>query len=527
MARITDDRLKKDFQADLLEYWRIVVKRKWAIFSVTTVLVVLTLIYSLTATPVYKAVSNILIEEPTTNLLSLQDILNQAGPATGLTTTFFNTQLKILGSRTLADRVAKKMNLAVRPELQAAPRLSSSLFESLKSLVTLKWLSRARGDDGPDSPGAAADPYTPYARLIQRGVSISPITDTNLVEVSFKSVYPRLATDIVNMLVDEFVRFTIETRYEATQQTSEFLNEQIAQLRDELAAKERELQRYGEDKKLLALDDKASSVVNKYTEVSKAYTDATIKRIKAEADLNQLKSLNIDSPAQFVSNPLVQTLRTSYAQIKSEIEEKSKTLGPGHPDMIQLQAKLDSTKSELQSEISKAIKAQEAELQAARTNEASLRGLQETQRADVSRTNSDAILYRSIQVDVENTKNLLNQMVAKQKEAQVSARMTGMGTSYIKIVDRAVVPDKPVGPIPLRNAAVALILGLILGLGFAFLADFIDNTIKEPEDMEHLTGLPSLGVIPQFAISGPAIDTAPPPAIAIATGRRGTPPRTR
>jgi len=503
MARITDDRLKKDFQADLLEYWRIVVKRKWAIFSVTTVLVVLTLIYSLTATPVYKAVSNILIEEPTTNLLSLQDILNQAGPATGLTTTFFNTQLKILGSRTLADRVAKKMNLAVRPELQAAPRLSSSLFESLKSLVTLKWLSRARGDDGPDSPGAAADPYTPYARLIQRGVSISPITDTNLVEVSFKSVYPRLATDIVNMLVDEFVRFTIETRYEATQQTSEFLNEQIAQLRDELAAKERELQRYGEDKKLLALDDKASSVVNKYTEVSKAYTDATIKRIKAEADLNQLKSLNIDSPAQFVSNPLVQTLRTSYAQIKSEIEEKSKTLGPGHPDMIQLQAKLDSTKSELQSEISKAIKAQEAELQAARTNEASLRGLQETQRADVSRTNSDAILYRSIQVDVENTKNLLNQMVAKQKEAQVSARMTGMGTSYIKIVDRAVVPDKPVGPIPLRNAAVALILGLILGLGFAFLADFIDNTIKEPEDMEHLTGLPSLGVIPQFAISGP------------------------
>ena len=69
MARITDDRLKKDFQADLLEYWRIVVKRRWAIFSVVTVFVVLALVYSLTATPVYKAISNILIEEPGSNVL--------------------------------------------------------------------------------------------------------------------------------------------------------------------------------------------------------------------------------------------------------------------------------------------------------------------------------------------------------------------------------------------------------------------------------------------------------------------------
>ncbi len=503
MARITDDRLKKDFQADLLEYWRILVKRKWAIFSVITILVVLSLVYSLTATPTYKAVSNILIEEPTSNALTLQDILSQSGSSNGLTTTFFNTQLKIIGSRTLAERVAKKMNLAARPELQAPVRLSSSLFQNLKSVLTLKWLSRSGSAGEPTNPQAVpADPYSPYIIMIQRGISISPVSETNLVEVSFKSVYPRMATDIVNMLIDEFVRFTIETRYEATQQTSEFLNEQIAQLRDELAAKERELQRYGEDKKLLSLNEKESNVVSKYTEVTKAYTDATIKRIKAEADLQQLRSLRLDSPPEFVGNPLVQTLRTAYAQQKSEYDEKSKSLGPGHPDMIQLKAKMDSTGSELTSEVAKAVSAQEAELRADQSNEASLKNLQETQRVDVARTNNDAILYRSLQIDIDNKKTLLNQMVAKQNEALVSARMTGMGTSYIKIVDRAIVPDKPVGPIPLRNAAIALILGMIFGVGFAFLADFIDNTIKEPEDMEHLTGLPSLGVIPQFIVNG-------------------------
>ena len=503
MARITDDRLKKDFQADLLEYWRVIVKRKWAIFSVITILVVLTLVYSFTATPTYRATSNILIEEPTSNMLTLQDILSSAGQGTGLTTQFFNTQLKILGSRTLAERVAKKMNLAARPELQAPVKISTSLFQNLKSFVTLKWLSRSKGTGDPADPTAAIiDPYTVYVKIIQKGLTIMPIMDTNLVDVSFKSIYPRMAADIVNILIDEFVRFSIETRYEATQQTSEFLNEQIAQLRDDLAAKERELQKYGEEKKLLSLNDKENAEVNKFGEVSKAFTDAQIKRIKAENDLIELRNLNVDAMPQFVSNSLVQGLRSAFTQLKSEFEEKRKILQPEHPDMIQLKAKMDSTKSELQDEIQKSIQSVAMDLRSAQSNEASLKNLLETQRANVVRMNNNTTLFRILQNEVESKTTLLNSLVTKQNETLVSARMTGMGTSYIKIVDRALVPDKPVGPIPLRNAAIALILGVIFGLGFAFLADFIDNTIKEPEDMERLTGLPSLGVIPQFAVNG-------------------------
>lgn len=503
MARITDDRLKKDFQTDLLEYWRIVVKRKWAIFSVITILVVLSLIYSFTATPVYRATANILIEEPKSGMLTLQDILSSAGSGNGLTTQFFNTQLKILGSRTLAERVAKKMNLAARPELQAPVKLSASLFQGLKSFVTLRWLSRSGGGGAAADPAAVkVDPYTAYTKFIQKGLTISPITDTTLVDVSFKSVYPRLSTDIVNTLIDEFILFSIEARNEATQQTSEFLNERIAELRDDLAAKERELQKYGEEKKLLSPNDKESTVVNKYSEVSKAHTDATIKRIKAEAELNELRNLQIDAIPQFVSNPLVQSLRSAYVQFKSDYEEKRKILQPEHPDMAALKAKIDSTRTELLSEIQKAKDAAAMELRSALSNEASLKQLLETQRTDVVKMNNNSILYRAIQIDVESKTTLLNSLVAKQNETQVSARLTGLGTSYIKIVDKAQVPEKPVGPIPLREAAVALILGVILGLGFAFLADFIDNTIKEPEDMEHLTGLPSLGVIPQFAVNG-------------------------
>jgi capsular exopolysaccharide synthesis family protein len=170
--------------------------------------------------------------------------------------------------------------------------------------------------------------------------------------------------------------------------------------------------------------------------------------------------------------------------------------------MTALKAKMESTKSELLGEIQKAKDAAAMDLRSAQNNERSLIALLETQRTDVVKMNNNSILYRSLQIDVENKTTLLNSLVAKQNETLVSARLTGLRTSYIKIVDLAQVPDKPVGPIPLREAAVALILGVIFGLGFAFLADFIDNTIKEPEDMEHLTGLPSLGVIPQFAVNG-------------------------
>jgi len=156
---------------------------------------------------------------------------------------------------------------------------------------------------------------------------------------------------VVNTVVEEFINYSIEMRYEATQQASEFLNEQIASLRSELSAKEREIQRYGEEKELLYLSDKESSVVSKFGDLNSALTQVQIERIKAESLYLELRDLEVDSLPQYINNPMIQNLKTEYNQMLNSYQEKIKTFKPSYPEMISLSAKIDSIRNQLKEEM--------------------------------------------------------------------------------------------------------------------------------------------------------------------------------
>jgi len=157
---------------------------------------------------------------------------------------------------------------------------------------------------------------------------------------------------------------------------------------------------------------------------------------------------------------------------------------------------------ELRQEIQKEVSTALAEYRSALKKEKSLESLLDEQREDVIKMNSDAILYNSLQIEVENKRGLLNILVAKQNETLVSARLGGLKTSNIRIVDRAFVPRGPISPNKNRNLMLALLLGFFGGVGLVFLIEYLDNTVKGPEDVEKLVGLPSLGVIPHISPDG-------------------------
>ncbi len=488
-------------EIDLLEYWRIILKRKWVLITFAAVLVVFVAVLSFTATPLYKATATILIDEPSTSVVNIQDLLNSSGIyQTDYLGTYFNTQLKLLTSRSLAERVSKKLNLGNRPEFRTARSSRANPVQAVKGLLSLRWLfPKKPAAGGADS---AAAPTASYAFAVTGGLGIAPVPETRIVQVSYTSSQPVLAADIVNTLVEEFVSYSVETRYEATKQTSEFLSETVSQLREDLKRKEEDLQKYGEEKKLLFLNDKESTVVNKFSDVNSAFTEAQIDRFKKEALYRELRGLNIYALPESVNNPVIQALKSSYTQAQSEYEEKSKFYRPDYPEMVKLKARLDSSKNALAEEIRKAVGAAEADYRAALNKEKSLQGLLDSQRTDVVRMNNNAILYRSLQIEVDNMRNLLSTLVSKQNEIQVSSQLGGLRTSNIKIVDRALVPSSPFTPDTRRNLMMALFLGLFGGLGLIFLVEYLDNTVKGPEDVEKLVGLPSLGIIPHLTLDG-------------------------
>jgi len=489
-------------EVDLLEYWKIVWKRRWIIAAAVGVFLSISALLSFTQTPLYEAVAVLQIEEPQSRMLSVQDILNSATGASAFMGTYFNTQLQLLRSRSLAERVAKKMNLSARPEIRTAPG-RRSLFGILRSFLSLRWLRPAAGEEPSDLDFKPSNSDAALAEFVLDGLRVGHLPDTQLVDIAFVSPHPQLAADIINALGEEFIRFSIESRFEATQQTNEFLNEEISRLRDELAAKERELQRYSDDKKIIPLNDREATIASQYTEVQSEYVRAQAARVEAEVRYREVSQLKVDALPPVVNNESIQTLKTQYLQALSEYEEKVRTTyKPEHPVMVALKTRIDTLKTSLEGEIRKAVQTAQSEYSRSLNREVEIKKLLETKRIDVSRIGTDSILASQLQTDVDSLRKLLNELNAKQAETQVSARMSGLRTSNIKIVDRALVPERPFSPNLKRNLVIALLLGLMFGTGAAVASHFLDNTIKSPEDLEKLTDLPSLGIIPHFTADG-------------------------
>ncbi len=116
--------------------------------------------------------------------------------------------------------------------------------------------------------------------------------------------------------------------------------------------------------------------------------------------------------------------------------------------------------------------------------------------------NSSAVLYNGLKVEIQNKKTLLDSLLRRESETGVEARLKGLRTSNIRVVDRARVPVRPSSPNKKRNLILALLLGLGGGVGLAFLFDFLDNSVKTSEDVERYAGLPTLGVVPKFSLEG-------------------------
>jgi uncharacterized protein involved in exopolysaccharide biosynthesis len=285
----------------------------------------------------------------------------------------------------------------------------------------------------------------------------------------------------------------IDIKYEATEQATEFLSQQIDDLKKEISQKEQELQNYGQEKDIVILSDKETTMLDKLSEVNKALTEAQIDRVRKEAYYNEIKNANPDYIPEAISNPLIQRLREDYLKLSREYAKMQEQFQPDYPEMQRLKAELESARGLLKNETEGLVKAAYSEYQAARKKENSLQDLFERQKDEAFRLNSSAILYNSLKIEIENKKSLLESLLKRQSETGVSARLRGLRTSNIRVIDRADLPINPSSPKKMRNLLLALFLGLFGGVGLAFVLEYLDNTVKSAEEVGRFTGLPISG----------------------------------
>ncbi len=471
---------------DLLAYWQIIRKRRWTILTIFFVLFSVVLIWTLKQKPVYRAKALLEIQKENPNILTPQELFQ----VETVSDSYLETQYKVLRSEALARRVIDQLRLDRLGEFSP----------------TRLWWSRSKEKTGPApqifAVGGAvserdAGVYQNTLERFQDRLGVQPVRRSRLVEISFDSQDPELAARVVNVLASNYIDQNLEVRWEATQKASEWLSQQLLDLKAKLEKSEDNLQKYARENSLLFLEtDKgnAENMVNeRLRQLQEELTKAQAARYEKESLYRLVQAGDYGSLPGVFENKLMQDLTVRLTELKREYAQLATTFNPDYPKVRQIQNQINEIEAVLERERKRAAQRITNDYLAAVRRESLIRQASEEQQREANTIAAKSVQYNILRREVETNKQLYQGLLQRLKEAGVSA---GLKASNIRIVDQAEPPKKPVKPIILLNLALAVFLGLGLGVGIAFLQERLDNTVKNAEDVERFLRVPALAFIP-------------------------------
>jgi exopolysaccharide transport family protein len=470
-----------DESAHLLDYWRVLVARRWTILAILVTVFTVTLIYTFKQTPIYRATASIQIDKENPNVLSFKDVY-EIETATDDT---LRTQFEVLKSRSLARRVIEDMKLDSTEEFRPEnTKTSESVFAYLQNLFP-KSISAKK----------ESDPLRTVIDKYQERLNVSPVRQARIVNITFDSKDPEQAARIINSHAENFRQQNLKFKVEATELASEFLEENLAQLRQKLEKADDKLQQYGQQNQILFTEEGKNTATEKLRQLEDGYTKAQIDRIQKESYYRRVEDGHSDDLPQIIDNKLISDLTAKLVELQRQDSELAVTYKPDATTRQKLGQQISQIRRSIEEENERVVTVIKSEYATATEREQLLAGELDKQRATVNRINEDIIQYNIYKGDAESVRTLYDGLQKRLKEASVSA---GLTASNIRIVDRAEVPTIPIHPRKTLNALLGLTFGLVLGIGFAFFQEYLDSSIKEPEDVSRYLNLPTLGMIPRL-----------------------------
>ena len=494
---------EEEGRIDLLGYWHVVRKRLALVIGVVFAAMVLTTIYAYMQTPMYTAQGTILLKPGSPQIMQGKDASQDQESIydSDMYENFQKTQLEILRSRTLAAYVIRAENLE-HNQAFLGPKPQPGLISSALSSVS-QWLNHTNGRKPRPHPAERTDHNGVPPGLISaylRGLRVSPITDTDLVTIQYVSTDRLLAARLANAHAHGYIRLGIELRSQSNEEAENFLKERLGELKDSLEKSEVALNDYRRAKGiipgLMSLDGKETVVLDRVSELSKDLTTAQVERIGLEAQMQLINSRKYDSMPAVMGDTGVQAVQAQLNSIDADYASMGKKFKPDYPPMIQMAAKRAELQRRLEAEISRVIAGIQGSYQAASDKEHKLQGEMNKERQTALGLNDAAVEYAILQREVDTNRELYESVLQRMKGIALAAESQ---TSNIIIVDPAETPGVPSSPkkfsMVVRNSALALIavIGLVFGL------EYLDTTLKTPEQVERYLHVPNIGAIPSFA----------------------------
>ncbi len=457
----------QDFESSsyLPIYWNIVNKRRWTIVTVAFIVTLLVAIDSFRTTPIYEATARLDIEADTPQIQSLNDLYRQAPTDEA----FMGTQIQVLESDNLAQQTIEQLGLARDP--------------AWTSVVGM-------GNDVPPVQLQASEDrlLMPFKHRLR----VHRIQDSHVVNISFESPDPGLSTEIANSLANNYIEYNFRQKYDATRQASGWMEEQLDELKAKVEKSQQALVDYERRNEIVNISDKESIVEQRLSDLSRDLTNAQSDRVQKES-LYELVRSNESQVAFVAQNELLQRLEEKFADLKAQNVDALEQYGPKHPKVERLRSQVDEIQSLIDTERKRMVERLRNDYVAARGREKLLAAAVDKEKVDVGALSQLLIQHNLLKREFDTNQQLYDNLLQRLKDATVSA---GLRATNIHLVDSARPPKVPVRPQKLHNIAISLVVGLILGVTFAFVKEALDNSIKSIEEAERVVNAPALAIVP-------------------------------
>ena len=317
--------------------------------------------------------------------------------------------------------------------------------------------------------------------------------NSELIEISFAASSPVLSAEVANTAMDEFINMLMDTKLKSSQDASKFLQKQIEAAQIKLEQSEMGLQAFARKIGIVSLNPKLNLTMRQLEELNDALAKARSSRIALEAKYQQTVLSDSVNLNQMVENELIQSLKNQHATLLAEYQEMGKTFKPAYPKMQQLKARLDKVEEQMLLEQAAIIDSVKNDYETALKTEEYLATRTEEQKLRAMDLEEKATQYKILEREVETNKAIYQSLLERSKEIEATV---GAAVTNVQIIDYARPPLFPFKPRVALNLALGLVIGIIGGIGMAFLFEYFDNTIKNPDEMIDRFGIPVLGLIP-------------------------------
>jgi polysaccharide biosynthesis transport protein len=467
---------------DFYKYLRIAIKYRWLIVYITLSALILAAVITFLTTPIYRSTSSLQIDREAMNVTG-NDGLQPQEINSGQE--FYQTQYELLASRSLAERVVSTLNLVNEPGFssEAAP----SLFSTVKAMII-------GTTTAVDAPPSLEDQTDQVVSRLARALFVAPVRGSRVVKVSIDHQDPILAQKVANGYAEVFIADNLDRRYDASSYARKFLEERIQQLKVRLEDSEKQLVKYADDQGLINLDDNKTLAGTDLEAINVKLSEAKNERLKLEMLSQQAQQTNGLGLQQILDSDAIKANRKLRTELSAEYQQKLGIYKPAFPVMIQLRNQIKELDRQVENEVQSIKDSIQSQYEAAKGQEEDLLTQLEQTKTEVVDQRGRSIQYNILKREVDTNRTLYDGLLQRYKEIGVSG---AVGTNNISIVDRATLPMAPRSPNLTRNLLLALFAGLLFGVLSALGLDYLDDTFKQPEDIEQQLGLTVIGIVPK------------------------------